>query len=77
MKKMKMYTVYFENRFSERIYIGDAKNNEEIHKIWRADLNKRNPNYKVPYVRSCMDATKTITYDIGSWSEFYIAIPVN
>lgn len=71
-----MYKVYFENRFGERIYIGDAQDNKEIHRVWRADLNKRNPNYIVHYVRSQMSATGTITYDIGSWSEFYIAVPV-
>ena len=28
-----MYKVYFENRFGERIYIGDAQDNKEIHRV--------------------------------------------
>lgn len=72
-----MYKVYFENRFGERIYIGNAKDIDEIHQVWRADLDKRNPNYKVYYIRHWIDSAATIHVDIGSHTEFYIAVPVS
>ena len=70
-----MFKVYFENRFEERIFIGEAQSEEEIHKIWQKDLSNRNPNYKVYYFRSWINNHGEKVIDCGSHCEYYIAVP--
>ena len=70
-----MYKVYFENRFEERIFIGEASNEEEIHQTWQTDLKNRNPNYKVYYFRSWTNNEGEKVIDCGSHCEYYIAVP--
>lgn len=73
-----MYKVYFENRFDERIFLDEAKNEEEIYGIIKNDIAVRaQPSFKWYYtrVRTTEDGEKI--YDVGSHSEFYIAVPVS
>lgn len=72
-----MFNVYFENRFEERIFIGEAKNEEEIYQLIKSDISVRaQPNFQWYYTRSWERDGEKI-YDVGSHTEFYIAAPVS
>ena len=71
-----MFNVYFENRFEERIFIGEAKDEKEIYQLIKSDIAVRaQPSFKWYYtrVRTTEDGEKI--YDIGSHVEYYIAVP--
>lgn len=73
-----MYKVYFENRFGDRIFIGNTMNKDEIINIIHADLYTRaKPSFKCHYVRSWINDAGEIIFDVSSHSEFYIAVPDN
>lgn len=72
-----MFNVYFENRFEERIFIGEAKNEEEIYQLIKQDISVRaQPNFQWYCTRSWERDEEKI-YDVGSHTEFYIAVPVS
>ena len=71
-----MYKVYFENRFEERIFIGEASNEEEIHQLIKSDISIRaQPSFQWHYTRSWTQDNGEKVYDVSSHSEFYIAVP--
>ena len=71
-----MFNVYFENRFDERIFIGEAKNEEEIYQLIKSDISVRaQPSFQWYYTRSWTRDGEKI-YDVGSHTEFYIAAPI-
>lgn len=73
-----MFNVYFENRFEERIFIGEAKNEEEIYQLIKADISARaQPSFQWYYTRSWTRDNGEIVMDVGSYVEFYIAVPVS
>ena len=72
-----MYKVYFENRFDERIFLDEAKNEEEIYGAIKNDIAVRaQPNFQWHYTRSWTRDNGEKVYDVSSHSEFYIAVPV-
>lgn len=72
-----MFKVYFENRFEERIFIGEAKDDKEIYKLIKQDISQRaQPSFEWYYTRTWTQDNGEIVYDCGSWCEFYIAVPV-
>ena len=71
-----MYKVYFENRFDERFLLGEAKSEEAIYQIIKKDISVRaQPSFKWYYTRSWTRDGGEKVYDVGSHSEFYIAVP--
>lgn len=75
---MKMFNVYFENRFDERFFIGEAKNEEEIYQLIKSDIAVRaQPSFQWHYTRSWTRDNGEIVMDVGSYVEFYIAVPVS
>lgn len=73
-----MYKVYFENRFEERIFIGKAKNDEEIYSLIKQDISVRaQPSFQWYYTRSWTRDNGEIVMDVGSHVEFYIAVTVS
>ena len=72
-----MFNVYFENRFEERIFIGEAKNEEEIYQLIKSDIAVRaQPSFQWHYTRSWTRDNGEIVMDVGSHVEFYIAVLV-
>ena len=72
-----MFNMYFENRFEERIFIGEAKDEKEIYQIIKSDIAARaQPSFQWYYTRSWTRDNGEIVMDVGSHSEFYIAVPV-
>ena len=73
-----MFNVYFENRFDERFFIGEAKNEEEIYQLIKSDIAVRaQPSFQWHYTRSWTRDNGEIVMDVGSYVEFYIAVPVS
>lgn len=71
-----MFNVYFENHFDERIFIGEAKSEEEIYQLIKSDISVRaQPSFQWYYTRSWTRDGEKI-YDVGSHTEFYIAVPI-
>lgn len=72
-----MYNVYFENRFEERIFIGEAKDEKEIYQLIKSDISTRaQPGFQWYYTRSWARDNGEIVMDVSSHAEFYIAAPV-
>lgn len=72
-----MFNVYFENRFEERIFIGEAKDEKEIYQLIKSDIAVRaQPSFQWHYTRSWTRDNGEIVMDVGSHVEFYIAVPV-
>ena len=72
-----MFKVYFENRFEELIYLAEAKDDNEIYQIVKEDISTRaQPSFKWYYTRTWTRDSGEKVYDVGSHSEFYIAVPV-
>lgn len=72
-----MFKVYFENRFEERIFIGEAKDDKEIYKLIKQDISQRaQPSFEWYYTRTWTQDNSEIVYDCGSWCEYYIAVPI-
>lgn len=71
-----MFKVYFENRFEERIFIGEAEDNKQIYELIKQDISTRaQPSFKWYYTRSWTRENGEIVMDVSSHSEFYIAVP--
>lgn len=71
-----MYKVYFENRFDERIFLGETKSEEEIYQAIKNDISVRaQPSFKWYYTRIRTTENGEKIYDVGSHTEFYIAVP--
>lgn len=72
-----MFNVYFENRFEERFFIGEAKDEKEIYELIKSDISVRaQPSFEWYYTRTWTRDNGEKVYDCGSWCEFYIAVPV-
>lgn len=72
-----MFNVYFENRFEERIFIGEAKDEKEIYQLIKSDIAVRaQPSFQWYYTRSWTRDNGEIVMDVGSHVEFYIAVPI-
>lgn len=72
-----MFKVYFENRFEERIFIGEVENETDIYNVIKKDITVRaQPSFVWHYTRSWMNMKGEKVYDVSSHSEFYIAVPV-
>lgn len=73
-----MFNVYFENRFEERIFIGEVKDEKEIYQLIKSDIAVRaQPSFQWYYTRSWTRDNGEIVMDVGSYVEFYIAVPVS
>ena len=73
-----MFNIYFENRFEERFFIGEAKDEKEIYELIKSDISVRaQPSFKWHYIRTWTRDNGERIYDVSSHSEFYIAVPVN
>ena len=71
-----MYNVYFENRYEERIFL-DCVKSEEIYSVIEKDIKVRaQPSFEWYYTRIWTRDDGEKVYDVGSHSEFYIAVPV-
>lgn len=71
-----MYKVYFENRYEERIFLDYVKTEEGIYSVIKRDIKTRaQPSFKWYYTRSWTRDDGEKVYDVGSHSEFYIAVP--
>ena len=71
-----MYKVYFENRFDERIFLDEVKSEEEIYQVIKKDISVRaQPGFKWYYTRIRATESGEKIYDVGSHTEFYIAVP--
>ena len=72
-----MFNVYFENRFEERFFIGEAKDEKEIYELIKSDISVRaQPSFEWYYTRTWTRDNGERIYDVSSHSEFYIAVPV-
>lgn len=72
-----LFKVYFENRFEKRFFIDTATNEAEICKLIKRDLSIRaRSEFKWYYTRSWTRENGEIVYDVGSWCEYYIAVPI-
>lgn len=73
-----MFKVYFENRFEERIFLAEVKDEEMIYQTIKQDISERaQPSFQWHYTRSWTRDNGEKVYDVGSWSEQYIAVPVS
>ena len=73
-----MFNVYFENRFEERFFIGEAKDEKEIYQLIKSDISVRaQPSFQWYYTRTWTNEDGEKIYDVSSHSEFYIAVPVS
>ena len=73
-----MYNVYFENRFEKRIFLDCVKTKEEIYSVIEKDIKTRaQPSFQWYYTRSWTRDNGEIVMDVGSYVEFYIAVPVS
>ena len=72
-----MFEVFFENGYGMRSFIGKAETRKNIFPIIEQDLTTRAPHFKWYYTRSWTTNSGEIHYDVGSWSEFYIAVPIS
>ena len=71
-----MYRVYFENRFDERIFLDEVKNEEEIYQTIKKDISVRaQPSFEWHYTRTWTRDNGEKIYDVGSHVEYYIAVP--
>ena len=72
-RRIKIFKVYFENRFEERIFLAEVENEEMIYQTIKQDISTRaQPSFQWNYTRDNGEKV----YDCGSWCEFYIAVPV-
>lgn len=73
-----MYNVYFENRYEERIFLDCVKTDKEIYSVIEKDIKTRaQPSFEWYYTRTWTRDDGEIVMDVGSHSEFYIAVPVS
>ena len=73
-----MYSVYFENRYEERIFLDCVKTKEEIYSVIEKDIKARaQPSFEWYYTRSWTRDNGEIVIDVSSHCEFYIAVPVS
>ena len=76
-RRIKIFKVYFENRFEERIFLAEVENEEMIYQTIKQDISTRaQPSFQWNYTRSWTRDNGEKVYDCGSWCEFYIAVPV-
>ena len=76
-RRIKIFKVYFENRFEERIFLAEAENEEMIYQTIKQDISTRaQPSFQWNYTRSWTRDNGEKVYDCGSWCEFYIAVPI-
>ena len=76
--KNKMFKVYFENRFEERIFLAEVEDEKMIYQTIKQDISERaQPSFKWHYTRSWTRDNGEKVYDVSSHSEFYIAVPVS
>lgn len=66
--------LYFQRSNGDLVLVSEKADKDNVHKLINEDLKKRNPKFKVYYIRS-MKHTAGIEYDVGSWSEFYWLMP--
>lgn len=68
-----MNNLYFENRLGELRLVKSNVKTDEIYKVISNYVKQLNPNFKIYYTRSWVsEEDKTIVYDVGSHSEFFI-----
>lgn len=73
-----MYNVYFENRYEERIFLDCVETEEKIYSVIKKDIKTRaQPSFEWYYTRSWTRDNGEIVMDVGSYVEFYIAVPVS
>lgn len=71
------FKVYFENRFEERIFLAEVEDEEMIYQTIKQDISERaQPSFEWHYTRTWTRDNGEKVYDVGSWCEFYIAVPV-
>ena len=70
-----MKNLYFQRSNGEYLLIKENIPNEQIALDEVYAFLKRH-NYKAHYVRYWTNADQT-TYDVGSWSEFFVLAPAN
>ena len=76
-RRIKIFKVYFENRFEERIFLAEVENEEMIYQTIKQDISTRaQPSFQWNYTRSWTRDNGEKVYDCGSWCEFYIAVPI-
>ena len=72
----KLYSLYFEDRHNQSHLIGKEVPANDISRRITAHVQHLNPNYRIYYIRNWEDPDGTIHYDVGSWSEFFKAVPM-
>lgn len=67
--------VIFKNQFYEREIIGTLYSEDPFNdamRIIESFIFKKNPSYKIPYVRNWLSPDKNeFVYDVGSHCEFF------
>lgn len=66
--------LYFEHSDRRRTLVAENVSFEEVFDLIHADVEKRNPNFKIYYMRHWMRKGE-YCYDFGSHTEFYILTP--
>lgn len=67
-----MNNLYFEDKYGELNLIQSDVKVNEVYKVISDYIKQLNPTFKIYYIRSWVNEDKSITYDIGSHSEFFI-----
>lgn len=67
-----MNNLYFEDRFGELRLVQSNVKTDEIYKVISNYVKQLNPDFKIYYTRSWVNEDKSIIYDVGSHSEFFI-----
>lgn len=66
--------LYFQRSNGDLVLVSEKADKDNVHKLIDEDLKKRNPKFKVYYIRS-VKLTAGTQYDVGSWTEFYWLLP--
>lgn len=72
-----MGDLYFLSSIGERRLVKENIQKNQIVDEIRTYVHQLNPDYKIFYIRQWSREKGTITYDVGSWSEFFEFMEVN
>lgn len=67
-----MNNLYFEDRYGDLHLVQSDVKIDEVYKVISNYVKQLNPDFKIYYIRSWTGEDKSVTYDVGSHSEFFI-----
>ena len=66
------YILTFEDSHNKSHYVGEVDNLGDEYQLIHEEIKKRNPNFKVYYIRTWGNPEKEgMMYDVGSHTEFF------